>query len=322
MKEAGRGSKTKAVALSLAGILAFAAPSVAQRGAPADLERVRYEPTDEVIVVRDVVYATYEGRDLLLDLYLPAERGAAPIPGIVVIRGGGWRVGDKGSFATIASALARRGLAAASIEYRASGEARFPAAINDTKAAVRWMRANAAEYGIDPRALGAIGGSAGAHLAAYLATTHRMDELDGEGGNPDESNRIQAVVAMALPADFTMDLAAQSEGESNAPREFLGVSYRENPDLWALASPLSHVHAGAAPALLIHSNADSVVPIRQSVRFEEAYEKAGVAVELVTIEGAPHAFWNFTRWFDETMDRAAGFFREHPRPTTDSRVCP
>ena len=263
-------------------------------------------------MVRDITYAAYGDRELLLDLYLPAKRGEEPVPGIVVIRGGGWRRGDKDGFAHLAGYLAANGLAAICIEYRASPEATWPAAVNDTKAAVRWLRAHADEYGIAPRAVGVIGGSSGAHLAALLAVTHRMDELDGEGGNPDESNRVQAVVGLATPADFVpADGAAPPQNPNDSVAAFLDSTYQENPELWALASPITHVHAGAAPILLIHSDADQVVAHEQSVRLAESYRQAGATVELVTIEGAPHAFWGRNRpWHDEALDRAVTFFRE------------
>ena len=298
-----------AVGAIAAMVLAGLPPAEAQQRGAANPDRVRYQPADDVRVERDIVYASYGDRDLQLDLYLPAERGAEPIPAIVVIRGGGWRQGDKNGFAAIAARLAGAGFAAACIEYRVSDEAPFPAAVNDTKAAVRWLKANADGYGLNPDTIGAIGGSSGAHLAAYLGTTHRMDELDGDGGNPDESNRVHAVVALAVVADFTRVPTPAGQTQPGAVEAFLGAPYGENPDLWALASPLVHVHAGAAPLLLIHSDADGVVPYDQSVRFEAEYEKAGATAELVTIEGAPHAFWHRTRWFEDVMDRSVAFFR-------------
>ncbi|MEE2777510.1 MAG: alpha/beta hydrolase [Acidobacteriota bacterium] len=276
-------------------VLVFLSASALAQDEDSLGERVRYVPGGDVEVGSDIVYARYGERELRLDLYLPTDRGARPIPGIVVVRGGGWRIGDKEGFAAIASALASRGLAT----------------VNDVKAAVRWMRANAASHDIDPDALGAIGGSAGAHLVAILATTHRMDKLDGEGGHPDESNRIQAAVAMAIPSDLTAFAADASGRASEAMARFLGASHADDPDLWTLASPLSHVHAKAAPLLLIHSDADRTVLHEQSVSLRARYEEMGVVAELVTIEGAPHAFWNWVRWFDSSMDRAAGFFQRH-----------
>lgn len=149
-------------------------------------------------IVHDVVYAEYGQRRLKLDVYLPPksdQRGA--VPGVVVVRGGAWRYGDKEFFGYIAGRLAMEGFVAASIEYRTSDEARFPAAVQDVKAAVRWMRAHAVAYGVNPDTIGAIGGSAGAHLVAMLATSGGVMELEGGGGNSAMSSDVQAVVAMA-----------------------------------------------------------------------------------------------------------------------------
>ena len=126
------------------------------------------EISSGVEVTEDLTYARYGDRVLMLDLYRPVLQSSALLPAIVVIRGGSWRRGDKKRFGPMAAALAERGLAAVSIEYRTSDEATFPAAVHDTKAAVRWLRRNADRYGLDANAIGAIGGSAGGHLALYL----------------------------------------------------------------------------------------------------------------------------------------------------------
>lgn len=312
-----------------AGVLGLFLGALAVSGQEASVEpgpdgsvlvQVAYADRPEVTVLRDLVYARYGERELRLDLYRPADRLGEPglpaesakaIPAVLVIRGGGWRMGDKEAFAPIAARLAASGLAAVCIEYRTSSEARYPAAANDVKAAVRWLRANAVQYGIDPERLGAIGGSAGGHLAAMLATTHRVDELDGEGGNPDVSNRVQAVVAMAPAVDLVGFAAdGRAPGDSPAALEaFLGSSFGDNPELWAEASPITYVHPGAAPILLLHSAADLTVPIRQSQALAERYREAVAPVELVTLVGAPHAFWNWTLWFDDVMDRSIAFFQ-------------
>ena len=182
-------------------------------------KRVQFELPQTVRLVTDVVYARYEARELRLDLYLP-EPAAARVPVIVVIRGGGWRSGDKEGFRHIAGYLADAGFAAASIEYRVVPEAVFPAAVQDTKAAVRWLRANGSEYGIDPDRIGAIGGSAGAHLSALLGTSHKVHRLEGAGGHADVSSRVQAVVAMATPTDFTVGWPEESG--SSAIQRVLG----------------------------------------------------------------------------------------------------
>src|SRR5258708_15456790 len=141
-----------------------------------------FAPPGNLRIDRDLVYARYGKRSLSLDLYRPAKVSRDPIPGVVVIRGGGWQHGDSRGYGFIASYLAQAGFAAACIQYRTSTEARFPAAVHDAKAAVRWLRANAAEYRIDPGALGAIGGFPRRHPAPLLATTHRVPGLPREGG--------------------------------------------------------------------------------------------------------------------------------------------
>jgi pectinesterase len=151
-------------------------------------------------IVHDVVYAQYDKRELKLDVYLPQKSDQrVAVPGIIVVRGGEWRLGDKESFGYIAGQLAMAGFVAASIEYRTSGEAKFPAAVQDVKAAVRWMRAHAIAYGVNPDTIGAIGGSAGAHLVAMLASSGRVVELEGGAGNSTTSSDVQAVVAMGAP---------------------------------------------------------------------------------------------------------------------------
>lgn len=267
------------------------------------------EISPTVIVHRDRIYASYADRDLLLDLYMPAERHPSPLPAILVIRGGGWAQGDKEGFGPMAAALAERGFAAASIEYRASGEAVFPAAVEDTKAAVRWLRANAEEFGLDAQSIGAIGGSAGAHLALYLGVTANDRKLEGVGGNASYSSAISAVVGLAAPGDFP---ALRRRNAAASPIErFVGVAYDENARLWRDASPVTHISPASPPTLLIQSETDNVVPFDQSVQLARSFGAAGVPVELVLIPGAPHAFWNFAQWFDGTMDRAAQFFGTH-----------
>jgi len=287
-------------------------------GKPA---REVYPPSADIRVIRDLVYARYGERFLKLDLYLPPSQTDRPIPGIVVIRGGGWRFGDKEGFAFIAAYLAKAGLAAASIEYRPSTEATFPAAVYDAKAAVRWMRANAKRYGINAGAIGVIGGSAGAHLAALLGTSSHASELEGNGGYKGVSSRVQAVVAMAPPTDF---VSASEGGRFPASTDsvieaFLGKPLNEALDLWKVASPITYVQHDSAPILLLHSQADNVVPYQQSVFLRNRYKKVGAQAELHSISDAPHGFWNYTRWFSDSMDRTVAFFtrmlarRQQPR---------
>jgi acetyl esterase/lipase len=264
-------------------------------GAPADPEGqpMRRAVPSSVKVERDFVYARYGDREVKLDLYLPKQPAAEKIPCIVVVHGGGWRSGDKMRFAHIAGALAEQGFAAACIGYRLLPEVEFPAPVLDCKAAVRWVRANASKHGLDPDRIGAIGGSAGGHLVAMLGTSDHVARLEGDGGNAGVSSRVQAIVAMATPAD----LARMSAGG------------RLEADLARLVSPVTHVSKASAPVLLLHGTKDTLVPMAQSELLLERYQKAGAKAELVKIENGVHAFWNGAE-FNRTMTLAVKFFRE------------
>jgi len=267
-----------------------------------DPTRVQYHPSPKVRVVPAIVFARYGKRALRLDLYLPIEN-KAPVPGVIVIRGGGWMVNDRKESAHVASALAERGVAAASIEYRTADEATFPGAVQDVKAAIRWMRANAKLYGISPDVIGTLGGSSGAHMA-LLAGISNDNDLEGNGGNRNISSRVQAVVAMATPTD----LLRLNAGGRSVVAKFLHASPAQNPKLWARASPINHIKAGGPAVLLMHGTADENVLPEQSEKFAELYRRAGGQVEVVLLPKAPHPFWNYTPWFEETLNRAAAFF--------------
>jgi len=258
-----------------------------------------------VRVVHDLVYAEYAERRLKLDLYLPPESsGRGTAPGVIVVRGGGWRSGDKEAFGFIAGQLAKEGFVAASIEYRTSAEAKFPAAVHDVKAAVRWMRGHASAYAINPMAIGAIGGSAGAHLVAMLATSGGVKDLEGGGGNSSTTSQVQAVVAMACVCNMNM--------RGTAVTEFIGAPLEAHAAEMKAASPVTYVSSRSAPLLLLHSRTDPVVPFRQSVEIEGLYRRAGASVGLKVIE-APntHDFWNNPEYFPETMRAAIEFLRKN-----------
>ncbi len=250
---------------------------------------------ETVKVERDIVYAAYGERKVLLDLYLPKKPSSDKIPCILVIHGGGWRMGDKTKFAAQAAYLADQGFAAACIGYRLLPEVTFPAPIVDCKAAVRWVRANAAKHGIDPDRIGATGGSAGGHLTAMLASSHKVAALEGDGGHPGVSSRIQAAVAMAAPGD--MSVYAQRTGA--------------HAELAALISPMTHIDKDAAPMLLLHSTDDRTVSISQSEAMLAKYEALGLPSYLVKIEKGGHAFWNSPQWFGGVMEKTAAFFKTH-----------
>jgi pectinesterase len=212
-------------------------------------------------------------------------------------------VGDRKRFAHVASALAERGVAAACIEYRTADKSPYPAAIQDVKAAVRWMRANAKQYGIDPDAVGTIGGSSGAYMALFGLTTE-IAEFEGNGGNAGTSSAVQGVVAMAVPAN----LLTLSDGNKLTVGKFLHATPEQDSKKWERASPVNRIRGDGPPVLLLHGADDDSVPPSQSMDFAQLYREAGTSAEVYILNGAPHAFWNYHPWFDDTMDRAAGFF--------------
>ncbi|MEW6305549.1 MAG: alpha/beta hydrolase [Verrucomicrobiota bacterium] len=282
------------VLLFTSGISAQEATKKGKGKAKADPEGqpLRRAVPESVKVERDIVYAKYGEREVKLDLYLPKKPAGDKIPCIMVIHGGGWRSGDKNRFAPIAIKLAEEGFAAACIGYRLLPEVQFPAPVVDCKAAVRWVRANAAKHGINPDQIGAIGGSAGGHLVAMLGTSYKEKKLEGDGGNAGVSSRVQAVVAMATPADMTR-FAERANLEK---------------DLATLISPITHVGKDSAPILLLHSEADNLVPMAQSELLLKKYQDAKVPAELVKM-GANHAFWNDPKYFDEVTTKSVKFFR-------------
>lgn len=252
----------------------------------------------------DIVYATYDARQVHLDLYLP-KSGKGPFPAVVYIHGGGWKNGNKNAFSRQASYMATKGLAGACIEYRLSGEAKYPAAFNDSVAAVRWVREHAKEYNIDPNRIGAAGGSAGGHLVAMLGTM-----------NP---RMVQAVAAFNPAVDLVSFGKSKASDAQNAVYEFLGASYVENRALWAEATPLLHVSKGSAPFLFLHGDSDTTVPYRQSIDMIGKLKAAGVPAELFTAEGAAHGFFNKDPWFEPTKKRVEEFFAKYLAPNIVSK---
>lgn len=246
----------------------------------------RWRVPAAVVDRRDVVYGQGGGHDLKLDLYRPLDTPKALMPAVVFIHGGGWRSGDKGTYRMLASRLAERGYFCVSINYRLSGEAPFPAAIEDCKAAVRWVRANAAKYHVDKKRVGAVGDSAGGHLVAFLGTSDDKD-YPGKGGNPSESARLQAVAPYYGVFDFTLT-GGVSAAAVKVVEAFVGAPYAEKPRLYRDASPIAYVTKDDPPFMLVHGENDAIVAIAQSERMLEALKKAGVEASLLRVKNAAH----------------------------------
>jgi acetyl esterase/lipase len=261
-------------------------------------------------VLRDLPYVKDGHERQKLDLYLP-EKADGPLPVIVWVHGGGWQAGSKEGGGP-ALPLVTRGYAVASINYRLSQHAVSPAQIEDCKAAIRWLRANARTYHLDPDHIGALGASAGGHLVALLGTTGSVKDLDGQGGNADQSSRLQAVVDLFGPTDLTK--MGGSHDRPNSPEaKLLGGPVQENKNRAARINPITYVSKDAAPFLILHGDKDATVPFSQSELLAEALKKAGVEVTLQRIEGAGHGGPAF--YAPENRRMIEAFFDKHLKMT-------
>lgn len=238
---------------------------------------------------QDIVYGPQSERQRL-DL-LHATDSGAPLPVIVHIHGGGWYTGDKGGDKTfqLMRALSEAGYAVASIAYRLSDDAPFPAAIEDCKLVVRFLRAHAAEYRVDADRIGAIGASAGGHLAAMLAVTTLKDELEGTGGYDDQSSAIQAAVVVCGPTNLTVPLSTKLKDKDDPlVVRFLGGSLAEKQDEARRASPIFYVNKTTPPMFFMHSMEDKRVDPSQSTSMAEAMAKAGARFRIALIADGVH----------------------------------
>jgi acetyl esterase len=248
---------------------------------------------DDVKVKRDVTYRTVDGQKLGLDLYQPAKKGKDR-PAVVVIHGGGWRMGDKQAFATQGNQLAQRGFVAFSVDYRLAPDHPYPAAVDDVEAAVEWVRKHAKQYGVDPKRIGALGGSAGAHLTGMLATV-------GEG-SLSRGHRIAAGVSWSGPMDLRPlgTLPPSTRAAAGAVPTFLGCTSDACPDKYAEASPITHVDKTDAPTLIVNSTME-LVPQSQADSMKAALDAAGVANQEIILPGKAHARAYANRVWDQTV---------------------
>ncbi|NYE63207.1 acetyl esterase/lipase [Duganella sp. 1224] len=244
----------------------------------------------------DLTYAQYGSRCLQLDLYRPpGDR----LPVVVFVHGGGWKAGYRAEFVPMALRLTQHGYAAVTFSYRLSGEARYPAAVQDVQDAVRWVRTHAADYGLDPNRIALAGGSAGGQLAALAGVTAGDD--------------VKAIVNIDGLSDFTSALALAHEDDPkknpSAAGAWFGGRYAEKKALWQAASPIQYVHAGMPPILFIGSGQPRFSAGREQMRAQMA--ALGVASDELILPGTPHAFWLFDPWLQPTVDKTVAFLRQH-----------
>lgn len=257
------------------------------------------------VVERDVVYGKGGGVNLHLDLVRP-EKPTETRPCLIFVHGGGWKEGNKSAHLQHAINMASKGYVAATVQYRLAPKYKFPAQVEDVKCAVRYLRAHATQYGINPKKFGAIGVSAGGHLVMMLGTLGPFDGLEGEGGWADHSSRVQCVVSFVGPTD----LGADDIPTLVKPliRDFLGGLREEMPEVYKRASPLTYVSGGDAPMLLFAGTRDILVPHTQAVAMANALTKEGVPgrVELLLLQGhgfEPHEYLHCAERMNEFLDR-------------------
>ncbi len=279
-------------------------------GTYPDIHIASKQPPATVKLLRNIDYVSYQGKALQLDVFMPARSSSSPaLPGVVLVHGGGWRSGTRDNLAPMAIRLAERGYVAATISYRLSDEARYPAAIHDVKAAIRWMRTHAAEYQLDPRRIAVAGGSAGGQIAALVGVTNDRPEFDPQAQLSAVSSAVQATINIDGLSDFTSEEARKYEDDPRkqptAAGVWLGGDYAEKSEIWKQASPLTHISSNTPPSLFIISTQK-----RFSLGRAEMVERLntlGIHHQTVQLPDTPHSFWLFDPWLDTTVDAMTVF---------------
>lgn len=262
-------------------------------------------PSDSITFEKDIVYGKTGDIELKLDLSRP-KNSAGPLPCIVVIHGGAWRAGNKAGHDNLTWLFAEKGYVSATIGYRFCPQHPFPAQIEDAKCAVRFLRAHAKEYGIDPHRIGAVGFSAGAHLSLMLGVMGKDDGLEGDGGWPEQPSQVNAVVSYFGPTE----LGAEDIPEISKPlvKDFIGGFATEKPDEAKRASPNTYVTKGDAPILFFQGTRDPLVPHTQVYRMIETLTKAEVPARAEILVGAGHGWGG--KDLARTLSQTVEFFDE------------
>lgn len=281
------------------GVLSLFSPVFAQETVPAGVE---FE--------KNIEYSNPDDQHLQLNMARPKD-GAGPFPAVICIHGGGFRAGTRESFNGLCLQLAERGYVALTVSYRLAPKYQFPAAVYDVKAAVRWMRANAEKYQIDPDRIGTTGGSAGGHLAQFLGVTSGVSKFEGDGGNAEYSSSVKCVVNFYGPSDFTKSYDASVDAKDVLPL-FLGGNLEQERHRHIESSPLYWVTPEAAPTLFVHGTKDAYVAHEQAEWIVERMKAADVEATLMTIEDGDHGFRTSSPDVKEKIENARfEFFEKH-----------
>jgi pectinesterase len=245
--------------------------------------------------------AAYPEHNVELVIYSPDKPGSYPC--VLDIHGGGWTARQVESDRPMMERLAARGFVTALVSYRLAQEAKYPAALHDCKSALRWLRANATKFKIDPERMGCMGGSAGGHLSGLTAMTSGLKEFEGNGPYPEQSSAVKACIVMAA----TQDLLAANTGKASTNAVlFFGAKCDDNPALYRQASPITHVRPGVPPTIFIEGEKDSLKIGRAEM--QDKLRALGIETTVHTLKDAPHPFWMSQPWCDQTVAIAAEFF--------------
>jgi len=270
---------------------------------------------ESVVVERDAEYGTGGGVSLKLDIVRPKAASEKPRPVIAFIHGGGWSGGNKESAVGQLIPFAASGnYFCATIEYRLSGVATWPAQIHDCKAAIRWLKANAKRYNIDPEKIGVWGSSAGGHLVSMLGVSSGAKQLEGDCGSPGRSSRVACVVDYCGPSDFLGIARVKRSTEQRAydpVSKLLGGPIEEQKEAAVSASPVTYASKDAAPVLIVHGTNDTTVPLEQAEVFYAALKKAGADATFVKVIGGTHNVGGSGG--PELLKRVQAFFEKHLR---------
>ena len=258
----------------------------------------------EIRIEEGIVFGSGGGRALRCDTYTPP--GASNAPAVLLLYGGGWRMGERGRMRDHGIALARRGFVAVASDYRLTPESPWPAQIHDVKAAIRWMGASAARLGIDPARIALEGHSAGAHLALLAAGTPGNPAFEGDGGSAGVPTDVAAVVAVYPPVRFHI---GNERSSGSTPANALMGENASSEDARA-AGPIEYASSNFPPTLLLHGSADKVVPPTATLRMYEALSQAGAAVEMHMYANLPHGFARLP----SMLELVPGRDRQLPRP--------
>lgn len=257
---------------------------------------------------RNMVYHSLGERDLHIDIFYPKISKVKPVPGVLLIHGGGWASGTKSHLVPMAQKLAEAGYVAAAVEYRLSPEAKYPAGVIDLKTALKWLRIHASDFGLDTSRIATLGTSAGATLATLVGTTGGNSLYLSHPQSQAVSDKVQAIVNIDGVLDFT---DPNESGKDNNPAKpsaaarWFGATYKQNPELWVEASPLTYASEKTPPTLFVNSALPRFHAGRD--QYVAVLNKNGIYNEVHTIDETPHPFWLFHPWFEEAVPLVISF---------------